>query len=628
MSFRARLTLFFLSIVVLPMVAIAVLLLEITDSSRTGKADAQLATGSKTALAAFRTEERRARARAKQLLHDRRLQLAISSSDSPLVEELLQRAARRVHATYLRAHLPDGEVVHAGERKAIAIVRMAVDGDPSRGLLDISVTDPKRFARQVRKLTRLHVVVISRGDVIAETLPHHEGTSLLAASRFEVQVKGRMLRGTAMALPDPGGARLALLTALPERSFLGSSPGVAAALAVFLCLALAFIWFLVRGLRGQVATMLEAARRIGEGDFSQEVPVTGRDELAGLAREFNKMRIRLAEQMDVLSRQRRELDRAVRRLGEAFASGLDRDALLAIVLETALTACEAEYGRIALADGTVVELPDPGGSPAREAALAAEERVRRDAAPVHAPGEGAQALAAPLRPLTSDEIVGTMAIARAGEPFESNERDVFLYLTGQASASLENIVAHERVTEQASRDELTGLANSRAFRELLAREEQRAARFGHDLSLIMLDIDDFKHVNDTHGHLQGDEVLRMIGRVLKEVTRDIDTPARYGGEEFVVLLPETDTEGAVEVAERIRDRIAAERVRMPASSETIRVTASLGVATIPASARDAQELIAAADQALYAAKAAGKDRVASATTDGRARAGHAPREHA
>jgi len=205
-----------------------------------------------------------------------------------------------------------------------------------------------------------------------------------------------------------------------------------------------------------------------------------------------------------------------------------------------------------------------------------------------------------------------MAVARGPQPFGQHERDVFLYLIGQASASLENISTHERVTEQASTDELTRLANKRAFTEVLEREVARAQRFGHELSLIMLDVDDFKLVNDTHGHLQGDEVLRRIGRILADEPREIDEPARYGGEEFVIALPETGMEGALELAERIRARIEIEAIPMLGTNEVMYVSASFGVATLPTTARDGQELIAAADAALYAAKEGGKNRVAAA----------------
>ena len=177
--------------------------------------------------------------------------------------------------------------------------------------------------------------------------------------------------------------------------------------------------------------------------------------------------------------------------------------------------------------------------------------------------------------------VGAMTIARAGRPFNSNEREVFLYLVGQAAASVENVALHELVSEQAVTDDLTGLANNRAFRELMEREAARAQRFGHDLSLLILDIDDFKRVNDTYGHPQGDAVLRAVGRILAEESRGIDFPARYGGEEFVIALPETGTEGASEVAERIRERIEAEAVPLLDGGGEIRVTASLGLATLP-----------------------------------------------
>jgi diguanylate cyclase (GGDEF)-like protein len=180
---------------------------------------------------------------------------------------------------------------------------------------------------------------------------------------------------------------------------------------------------------------------------------------------------------------------------------------------------------------------------------------------------------------------------------------------------VENVSLHEMVSQQAVTDELTGLANNRALREWLAREAARAQRFGHDLSLLMLDIDDFKQVNDTYGHLQGDAVLRMVGQVLESEARAVDQPARYGGEEFVVALPETDTEGAAGLAERIRSRLAAEQVPRVDGEGPIGVTASIGVASIPATARDVRELIAVADAALYEAKRAGKDRVAAAESD-------------
>jgi diguanylate cyclase (GGDEF)-like protein len=237
-------------------------------------------------------------------------------------------------------------------------------------------------------------------------------------------------------------------------------------------------------------------------------------------------------------------------------------------------------------------------------ALADNDLVSRDR-------DGVYALANPLRRVSEPQVsVGVMTIARQGDPFTAAERDVFLYLLGQVSSSIENIALHELVSEQAITDELTGLSNNRRFRKLIEKEAERAARFDHELSLIILDIDDFKQINDTYGHLQGDEVLRMIGRVLHLESRGVDEPARYGGEEFAVALPETDIEGALELAERIRERIEAEPVPRVGRSGTIKVTASAGVASMRVTADGADALIATADEALYDAKRAGKNRVA------------------
>ncbi|HEU4875545.1 MAG TPA: diguanylate cyclase [Pyrinomonadaceae bacterium] len=158
--------------------------------------------------------------------------------------------------------------------------------------------------------------------------------------------------------------------------------------------------------------------------------------------------------------------------------------------------------------------------------------------------------------------------------------------------------------EAAFTDHLTGLANRRRFERQLEREVGRVDRFSHPFSLLMIDIDSFKNLNDTFGHDAGDDAIRRIGRVLREGTRGIDLAARIGGEEFAVLLVETRREAGMEVAERLRAAIKA--LELPRAG---RITASFGVAECPGDAQTAAEILKAADVALYEAKRNGRDQV-------------------
>lgn len=183
---------------------------------------------------------------------------------------------------------------------------------------------------------------------------------------------------------------------------------------------------------------------------------------------------------------------------------------------------------------------------------------------------------------------------------------IFKYLSGVDVESL----FHEEIYQLSIIDHLTGLHNRRFFDDSLEREFSRARRYRRALSLLMLDIDWFKRVNDRHGHPAGDFVLRGVAAVLKQaLRRDERTLARYGGEEFGLLLPETDLPAAVSVAESLRAAVAAARFQHQGAS--IAVSASVGVATLIGSGRSANELLARADQKLYEAKRGGRDRVCS-----------------
>ncbi len=210
-------------------------------------------------------------------------------------------------------------------------------------------------------------------------------------------------------------------------------------------------------------------------------------------------------------------------------------------------------------------------------------------------------------------IMQTAASRRAEDLRRASEVGALGYITDPTdldlmlarTRTLLEFKAYLDVCEEAAfTDHLTGLANRRRFERQLEREVGRVLRFGHPFSLLMVDIDNFKNLNDTFGHDAGDDAIRRIGRVLREGTRGIDLAARIGGEEFAVLLVETSQGGGMEVAERLRTAIKA--LLTPSGGE---ITASFGVAECPTDAQTASGILKAADIALYEAKRNGRDRV-------------------
>jgi diguanylate cyclase (GGDEF)-like protein len=216
-------------------------------------------------------------------------------------------------------------------------------------------------------------------------------------------------------------------------------------------------------------------------------------------------------------------------------------------------------------------------------------------------------LALPL--VSRGRVIGVAELAEpeAGS-FCAADARLLAALLDPAAIALENALLFRKLEERTVTDDLTRLYNARFMQNYLRRETKRAARYGHQVALLFLDLDGFKQVNDQHGHMAGSRTLAEVGEVLRCNVRDIDVVARYGGDEFTIVLAETGTPGALAMAERVRRRIE-EHEFLRGMGLAVHISASVGVACFPEHAHGPDALLAAADAAMYRVKYSGKNGV-------------------
>lgn len=463
-----------------------------------------------------------------------------------------------------------------------------------------------------------------------------------------------------VSAPFPAGLYLLLLTAV---------------LMVAACAILAARW-LARTTTRPLAALAWAADRVAAGELDTRVPVLRKDELGSLAGTFNRMTRELQAYVQALTASRDQLRGHLAILGDTLSSTHDLHRILRVILRTALSATGARAGVVLIVDPSdrslvarcgeglagrwdlpEVELPSmriPLGTGVLGAVAATGEARRGVYGPAESPVDEPPCTSYVAVPICApapvgDPPAGAQPDQARGEPaiqgvlalydrlgaaeFDDGDLVTLRTFAGQAGVAVHNVRVHEEAQRLSLTDPLTGLWNFRYLRESLRREVERASRFGRMLTVLVLDLDHFKEVNDTYGHATGDAVLTEFGRRVRVGLREVDVAFRQGGEEFAVLLPETDAYGGAIVAERLGAATRDAPVVIDPRHDTagvlvdrIPISVSIGVAVYPEHGGTAQQVLDAADDALYAAKKAGRDtyRLAHPVDVTRSAVSHAP----
>jgi diguanylate cyclase (GGDEF)-like protein len=581
-SFRLKLVLYFLLLSLLPLAAAFSGFAAVAKRSETRLVDARLQAGLRAALAAYEERLSAADASARALARSPSFQRALAAHDKAALERAVRSSANIV--VEARGGFRVGaEPARVAERRADVVGRRGLVGT-----VIAWVPLGSSFLEQLRTRSGLQssdaIVLLRGGRIVAGPTglrgrvtapPGVMRTVKIGHVRYRALVAGGLSES-----PSSTFAVLSLQSKIDAASD-AVEHRLLLALVALLGLVAAVAYFEGRTIVRTVSELSAAARAIARGRLDERVRVRGRDELAVLGRSFNEMAAELQARLEELEAERARLRDAFSRFGEALAATHDPNQLLRVVVETAVEATRASGGMLVGPSGEVARI----GSPDPEHEL----------------------LKLPLAAGRSS--FGTLTLF--AERFDEEERMTAATLVAHAVVALDNERLHRIVERQALVDGLTGLANRRHGEEVLAVEIARALRFGGPVGLVLADLDGFKDVNDRHGHPTGDMALREFADVLRETVRDVDLVCRWGGEEFLLVLPGTDTDGAEQLAERVRETLR-DRVLVGPDGTPLLVTSSFGVASYP-DAASPDELVAQADRALYEAKRNGKDRVERAT---------------
>jgi diguanylate cyclase (GGDEF)-like protein len=369
----------------------------------------------------------------------------------------------------------------------------------------------------------------------------------------------------------------------------------------------------------EIGVLVSAAKRLASKRWGQSGAMrqSPKEEGLGIAKdriEAEKEEISLLYEIGKYLNSTMEIKELYDKLIELLPAkfNLDKFAILVADEKKEFLSVEAAYGFTNI--GRICDLAfRMGEGVSGEAALKGEmiylPDAEKDSRFLHYRGEALEKgsfISIPLK--YKGETFGVMNCSRAAKHgFSEDDIRLLVLVANEVALAVQNARLYTRMKELSVRDELTGLYNRRHFQHVLQMEWKRVTRFKRPLSLLMIDIDHFKEFNDTFGHRHGDRVLRHIATTLAKNLREVDLVARFGGEEFVVLLPDTDKNGAIVVAEKLRRLV--EGTRFDDVSNPHYLSISIGLSNFPEDAREMDDLIDHADIALYEAKDAGRNRV-------------------
>jgi diguanylate cyclase (GGDEF)-like protein len=583
-SFKLRLVFYFVLLSLVPLAGVTWAFSVTAGRNELQRADLTLTKTVRSALGQLQLELEDAGERAVELARSADVQEALAERDGTA---LAQTAAAEPGAVFMA----DGATLAGGGTGPAASRAVnVVDGSRTIGRVAVLVPLDEALVERLSERSGLEaeeslVLAVDRRVTVGPPGVDGETLTPVLDRAEDIAIGGTSYRAVGTPLPSDSGQ--VVLLAVTPRSAIDSSVTdvnlrliLAALGSIAIVAAVAFV--AGRAIVTALRELGVAAVAIAQGRLSQRVPVRGKDEFSELGRAFNEMASQLEAREQELTAERRRVRRALDRLGAALSAGNEPETLLSIVAESAVEATGGVGARILRGGSEIARTgnPERGGDP----------------------------LTLLLGTPESGQAEMLLVFPQPGTTFSDEMAAAARSLATQAGIALENARLHRTLALQAVTDDLTQLANRRRFEEALDHEVSRLLRFGGSLSLLVADLDDFKAVNDRHGHQHGDEVLRVFAKVIRDAVRAIDLPARPGGEEFAVILPGTDLEEATVVAERLRAGLRESPVPVPGGQ--ISVTASFGVASY-GGGMTATDLFGIADAALYEAKGKGKDRVVS-----------------